>query len=218
MEGREIRVLLILALVSVTLCGADDGYCTEDSCSEGTELQDIGETSFQWWNLYEMGKYIINTIKFNVYRKIEQAQNVTTVIVESLEAKVNSAVHGFERFLNRTVKFAEKLYNKTAEFAGEVYDKIIEEFAEKVRVVLREEFDNFLGLLYMGRRIAGTDWYVLLGRFTPDTREREVLKVRISRQGTTVRNHGGRGFRNLTPSLRATARAVFAGISFQQEL
>ena len=51
MEGREIRVLLVLALVSVALCGADDGYCTEDSCSEGTELQDIGETSFQWWNL-----------------------------------------------------------------------------------------------------------------------------------------------------------------------
>ena len=46
------------------------------------------------------------------------------------------------------MKFAEKLYNKTAEFAGEVYDKIIEEFAEKVRVVLREEFDNFLGLLW----------------------------------------------------------------------
>ena len=148
MEGREIRVLLVSALVSVALCGADDGYCTEDSCSEGTELQDIGETSFQWWNLYEMGKYIINTIKFNVYRKIEQAQNVTTAIVESLEAKVNSALHGFERFLNRTVKFAEELYNKTAEFAGEVYDKIIEEFAEKVRDVLREEFDNFLGLLW----------------------------------------------------------------------
>ena len=90
MEGREIRVLLILALVSVALCGAEDGYCTEDSCSEGTELQDIGETSFQWWNLYEMGKYIINTMKFNVYRKIEQAQNVTTAIVESLEAKVST--------------------------------------------------------------------------------------------------------------------------------
>ena len=58
MEGREIRVLLVLALVSVALCGAEDGYCTEDSCSEGTELQDIGETSFQWWNLNEMVKYI----------------------------------------------------------------------------------------------------------------------------------------------------------------
>ena len=42
----------------------------------------------------------------------------------------------------------------------------------------------------------------------------EVLKVRNSRQGTDR----GRGFRNLTPSLRATARAVFAGISSQQEL
>ena len=26
MEGREIRVLLVLAVVSVALCGADDGY------------------------------------------------------------------------------------------------------------------------------------------------------------------------------------------------
>ena len=31
MEGREIRVLLVLAVVSVALCGADDGYCTDDS-------------------------------------------------------------------------------------------------------------------------------------------------------------------------------------------
>ena len=144
MEGREKRVLLILALVSVALCGAEDGYCTEDSCSEGTELQDIGETSFQWWNLYEMGKYIIDTIKFNVYRKMEQAKNATIAIVESLKGTIT---HGFELISNQTVKIAEAVYNKTAEFAGEVYEKI-EEFAEKVRDVLREELDNFVELLW----------------------------------------------------------------------
>ena len=140
MEGRKRRVLLILALVSVALCGAEDGYCTEDSCSEGTELQDIGETSFQWWNLNEMGKYIINNIKFNLYRKIEQAQNAT---IASLKGTIN----GFEVISNQTVKIAEAVYNKTAEFAGEVYERI-EEFAEKVRDVLREEFDNFVELLW----------------------------------------------------------------------
>ena len=133
MEGREIRVLLALALVSVALCGAEDGYCTEDSCSEGTELQDIGETSFQWWNLNEMVKYIINTIKFILYRKIEQAQNATIDIVESLKGTIT---HRFEVISNQTVKIAEAVYNKTAEFA------------EKVRDVLREEFDNFVELLW----------------------------------------------------------------------
>ena len=158
---RALSLLLVFAVL-VHFPSQDD-YCTADGCpSDETELQEIGETSFQWWDLWSASKYIIgiiDSVKYNLYRKFQQVKNATFNAVKVLKNATSSAVDvlkdvvntGVQKLYNQTAKAAEAIYNKTAEYAGEIYEKL-EEFAEQVRVVVKEELsaleDFFFAMLW----------------------------------------------------------------------
>ena len=162
---RALFLLLVFAvLVHFPVSSSQDDYCTADGCpSDETDLQEIGETSFQWWDLWSASKYIIqgiiDSVKYNLYRKFQQVKNATSNAVEVLKNATSSAVDvlkdvvntGVQKLYNQTAKAAEAIYNKTAEYAGEIYEKL-GEFAEQVRVVVKEELsaleDSFFAMLW----------------------------------------------------------------------
>ena len=119
---------------------------------EGDDLETIPESSIQGWNIFStMGDYltsIVDAIKFTVYKSAEKALKQ----VEDIAGNMLSTIRDYWTNVIDTVKStayksAEKVYRKVEDIAGNVY-QAVGEFAEEVRKVFREEFDNILKLLW----------------------------------------------------------------------
>ena len=119
---------------------------------EGDDLETIPESSTQGWNIFSTtGDYltrIIDPIKFTVYKSAEKALKQ----VEDIAGNMLSTIRDYWTNVIDTVKStayksAEKVYRKVEDIAGNVY-QAVGKFAEEVRKVFREEFDNIIELLW----------------------------------------------------------------------
>ena len=134
--------LFLLAVAVYFACpvtSREDEFCPTDNCSDQTGLQEPGEASFQWWDVFSAAKYIISVIKHNIRLQVEKIYNKAADVAEGVmvsmtdlaNAAYNQAAKIVEAFYNKTVVMAEGVYNHTKEFAGRVYDKV-EELAERI--------------------------------------------------------------------------------------
>lgn len=149
---RKMSVLYSLLALALVLCPAiaiDDGYCTDESCpSDGTELLETGATDIKWWDIAShMSHYITslkNIIKHNIYKQYEWLYNQSAALTHEIKNQIEILISGV---YNNSMLAAEVLYNKSAKVAQAVYNKTAE-YVEKVRIVIREEANNFLEMLW----------------------------------------------------------------------
>ena len=160
MKGQIALIAFLAVAVLVRPASSGDDHCTADSCpSDGSELQITGESSFQWWDLISAAKHIITTVtdtlKFHAYKQMEKAYNKTAAALEVVKTEIFVQMKWMAGTIyNKTAHIVEGLKNKTTEFAGRVYESI-EEFAERVRAVLREEVDSFTEVLWEDGSVGG---------------------------------------------------------------
>ena len=120
--ARAVLVLLLAAKLRSGISNANE-YCTEDGCPSDTELPPGDDLQ-----LVKAGG--ITTSVWNLF--------------SSLWDTINNAKDVVVRTAYKTFQGA---YKKTAEFAQNVV-LAIEDFAEKVREVFREEFNTYLELFW----------------------------------------------------------------------
>ena len=116
----------VLLLAALSASGVDNGYCTDESCSE-PNVADVAESSGSLW------QSLSSTIRSS--GSYMQSWDIFSTIQEYLIKIKDTIVHNI---------------NKKAQ---EVYEKL-EDFADRVRNVFREEFGSFLEVLW--ERALGT--------------------------------------------------------------
>ena len=120
--ARAVLVLVLAAKLRSGSSNAND-YCTEDGCPSDTELPPGDDLQ-----LVKEGGITASAWNFVSYAW-DALNNLKDAVVRT----------GY--------KTAQGVYNKTAEFAQNVV-LAVEDFAEKVREVFREEFNTYLELFW----------------------------------------------------------------------
>ena len=148
---------------------SDDEYCTDDDCEDddsSLELYLDSSKQGQSWlsyfkdtlssatgvrnvlNVLTGLKGVIDSarkfIMYNLNQKYEKIYNTTAELV--YEAK-EIIMHNLDKSYEQLYKYYEEIKNTTREFGQKVYDKAAN-FSERVRVVFREEFNNFLETIW----------------------------------------------------------------------
>ena len=148
---------------------SDDEYCTDDDCEDddsSLELYLDSSKQGQSWLSYFKDtlssatgvRNVLNVltglkgaigsarkfIMYNLNQKYEQIYNTTAELV--YEAK-EIIMHNLDKSYEQLYKYYEEIKNTTREFGQKVYDKAAN-FTERVRVVFREEFNNFLETIW----------------------------------------------------------------------
>ena len=124
----------VLLLAALSASDADEEHCTDsESCSEPAES--IWSWLPQSWDIFSILEKIEKTIMYNINKKAQELYEDFARSMQSWE------------IFSTIQKILTNVKDTIAHNAKVVYEKL-EDFADRVRNVFREEFGSFLEVLW----------------------------------------------------------------------